>query len=331
MTCPLPHLLDLLHQATDLKLLRHQTADALALLLEAEQLCVDHPQLPRALRGLVAYRMGHLRMRVGGDTDVILEAEQDFHRACHLQPRLEPWVGLYHMAVLGRLTRLELSERSAADIQHRLAVRWVEVLRVQATLDPTAEPDRDDPVVQRGSLNAAEALAYALGLDTSGIEGLGALEHALQGDSPWGFLVVPVLDASHVHLPWELLPDTLAQLRQAQPNALAFLLPSGEVKAALWRPGEDEPRHIGRQHALLLTWMLTGCPGGYERLMRTAFTRNAKHATRRKLLQRCRELLAQATNRPSGSVILRDEHGALRLAPELVILGAVHGESCKQR
>ncbi len=324
---PLSHLLALLHQATDLKLLRHGGPAALDLLTQADALCDEHPELPRTLRGLAAYRMGHLRMRGAGDRQALELAERDFQRACRLGEGLEPWAQLYHLAVLGRLASRPLEPQSAARIQRRLEQRWAGTLRALQRLDPASAPDRDDPIVQRGSLNAAEALAYALGLELSGLEGLGTLEHALHADADWGFLVGPALDMAHVRLPWSTLPVTLRQLREAQPESLAFLLPPGERRALLWHPGKAEHEPISRQQALLLTWVLRGCPGGRGGLERRVYGRPTAAATRRKLLQRTREALARACGGAADAVILRDDRGRLRQAPGLVVHGAVHGES----
>ena len=325
MTRPLPRLLELLHSATDLKLLRHRSEAALALLSQADALCDEHPDLPRSLRGLVAYRMGHLRMRAASDFASLELAEQDFMRARRLGEGLEPWVGLYHLAVLGRLAALTRRPSAAARLRQRLADCWDHVVRTQVQLDPGEVPDRDDPIVQRGSLNAAEALAYALGLDLSGLEGLGALEHALHCELDWGFLAGPDLEGPRVRLPWTMLPATLRQLHEAQPGALSFLLPPGERQAQLWSDPVSPPRLVGRQHALLLAWALTGSEGGRRGLERQAH--GLSPAARRKLLQRTRELLASATGRHHDAVLLWDESERLVPGEGLVLFGAVHGGS----
>jgi hypothetical protein len=61
----LSRVLRLVHQATDLKLLRHRSQTALAQIAQADALCHAHPELPPAIQGLAAYRLGHVRMRQG--------------------------------------------------------------------------------------------------------------------------------------------------------------------------------------------------------------------------------------------------------------------------
>jgi hypothetical protein len=319
---PLPHVLKLVDQATDLKLLRHRSEAALALLSEADALCEIHQELPPALRGLVAYRMGHLRMRQGASLADLLDAEQDFQRACRLGRGLEPWAGLYHLAVLGRLNAM----RPDPSIQQRLAARWQKVLHQQAILDPTLQPDRDDPIVQRGSLNATEALGYALGLDLAGLEGLGSLQHTLNSELDWGHLVGPGLTGAHVRLPWATLTAVLLQIREQQPEALFFTLPAPEQTPLLWSPGNEHPTSIGRKQAGVLAWTIRGSPGGHAGLDTAIYGGTVAATTRRKLIQRTRELLATSTGQIGDGLLLREHDHSLRLAPELVVYGAVKGD-----
>ncbi len=323
---PLPRVLQLVHQATDLKLLRHRARAAIALLAEADALCEAHPTLPRALRGLVAYRMGHLRMRCGGDVQALIAAEQDLQRACRLGEGLQPWASLYHLAVLGRLRALRPDPAIPDSIERRLQARWRDVLHQQALLDPTTAPERDDPIVQRGSLNATEALGYALGLDLEGLEGLGALEHSLQTELDWGVLVGRGLERAHVRLPWVMLTPTLLQLREQQPDCLVFTLPARGHQALLWRPGRDQAEPLGRQHAALITWVLQGCPEGYSGLDLAVYGRRAAAATRRKLVQRARTWLTELVPDEHDAALERVGEQRMALAPGLTIFGAAPGE-----
>ncbi len=325
-TLLLPRVLQLVQQATDLKLLRHRTRAALALLAEADALCEAHPGLPRAIRGLVAYRMGHLRMRSGSDVQALLAAEQDFQRACRLGEGLQPWASLYHLAVLGRLRALRPHPAIPDNIERRLLTRWRDALHQQAIQDPTLEPDRDDPIVQRGSLNATEALAYALGLALEGLEGLGVLGNGLQTELDWGVLVGNGLEEAHVRLPWAMLTPTLMQLREQQPGCLVYTLPARGHSPLLWRPGCDRAESISRQYAALITWVLQGCPQGYGGLDLAVYGKIAAAATRRKLVQRTRDWLTEVVGGEYTAVLERVGEQRLALAPDLTIYGAVHGE-----
>ncbi len=324
---PLSQVLQLLDQATDLKLLRHSSRAALELLTEADELCDAEPDLPRAIRGLVAYRMGHLRMRQGSGVDTLLAADQDFLRACRMGEGLEPWAGLYRLAVLGRLMALAPSPAIPASIQQRLDDQWQEVIRQQAILDPTRVPERDDPIVQRGSFNAAEALAYALGLNLSLMEGLGALPYDLHTGQEWGCLVGLGLETTHARVPWATLTHLLMQLREKQPEALYFSLPAPAHPPLLWRPGQDRPEPLGRRQAQLIGWVLRACPGGTDGLEHAAWGRPVSPATRRKLIQRARETLTAMTGLPGTVALRRGPDDALALAPEIAIYGVIHGES----
>ena len=324
---PLPRVLRLLHRATDLKLLARRTQHALSMLAEADALCDDHPELPRAIQGLVAYRMGHLRMRQAPDVPTLLDAERDFQRACRLGEGLEPWAGLYHLAVLGRLAASRPHADIPDDIQDRLTSRWQQVIQQQSTLDPTQVPDRDDPIVQRGSLNATEALGYALGLPQEDLEGLGSLQHALHLDQDWGVLVGPELTDTHVRLPWEILPTTLHQMRLRHPSAIAFSLPGPGKTPQLWRPHYTLPEPISRQQAALLAWVLQGHPDGTAGLDHRVWGRPVAASTRRKLVQRTRTLLVRILEQPGETLLPRDVTGLPQLAPHVVVYGAVHGEN----
>ena len=323
---PLPRVLKLVHQATDLKLLRHRTRASLALLAEADALCDAHPELPGTIRGLIAYRMGHLRMRGRSDIRALLDAEQDFRRACRLGQSLQPWASLYHLAVLGRLRALRPDPAIPDTIEQRLQTRWQDVLHQQAILDPTLEPERDDPIVQRGSLNTTEALGYALGLDLAGLEGLGSLEHSLHAELDWGVLVGRGLEQAHVRIPWAMLTPTLMQLREQHPDWLVYSLPARGHESLLWRPGQGRAEPISRLHAALITWVLQGCPDGYSGLDHAVYGRASAAATRRKLVQRAREWLAGMTPDTQGAVLERVGEQRLALAPDLTIYGAVHRE-----
>jgi hypothetical protein len=322
----LPRVLQLVHQASDLELLRGHAQAALSLLAEADALCDAHSMLPRAIQGLIAYRVGHLRMRQEPAIPALLDAERNFQRACQLGEGLEPWAGIFHLAVLGRLAAMKNASSVPAFVAQRLARRWEAVIHRQAILDPSEEPDRDDPIVQRGSLEATQALGYALGLDLTAFEGLGSLLHELHLEQGWGFLVGPELADAHVRLPWAMLPTTLGQIRSLQPSAIAFTLPDRAHSALLWRPGCEHPETINRQHASVLTWVLQGRPAGNSGLDHSVWGRHATPDTRRELIQRTRELLADILNKPGETVLPRDLDGLLRIGPEVEIYGAVHGE-----
>jgi len=321
----LAQILDLVTRATDQKLLQGRSQAALSLLAQADTLCQDHPELPPAIQGLVAYRMGHLRMRQGSDVAALLNAQQEFQLACQHGEGLEPWAGLYHLAVLGRLNALRPDPDIPASIQRRLDTQWQDVVHEQANLDPTAAPDRDDPIVQRGSLNATEALAYALGLDPAGLEGQGSLEHSLHLGQDWGFLVGPQLADAQARLPRAMLTPMLMQIRERNPRALCFTLPAPEHTPLLWRPGQEQPEPLGRKRAAVLCWVLQGWPGGNRGLERSVYGRPAA-VTRRKLIQRTRDLLAEVTGHPRDLVLQRDPEDRPQIAPDLEIYGAVHGD-----
>ena len=321
----------LLRQATDLKLMTAQTADALSLASEARALAFMAPRLHEPWPQITAYRRGHLLMRLNRDEDLD-QARDDFEDATRGNI-LGPLPQLYLLAVLHRLRRRGARGSDVRQLDQDIAETFTEatqLTRETAFLDASADSDPDARArLQDNAANLLELAAYFLGQDLRPLEGLRDPYSDLRAGPAW-CLVGRDPRLADVRYTRSLALAELQALGDSRPRSVLFRWPAPPGLPE-WRlsTGADLWQGISHEQARLLTALLTRADGSRLVFVYAAVGEDpggdpGRDARYRKILERTRKALGILTGRSGASVIVAESIGLPpKLPKDLEVFGAV--------
>lgn len=318
----------LLRQATDLKLMAAQTADALKLASEARALAFTAPRLHEPWPQITAYRRGHLLMRLNRDEDLD-QARADFEEATRGNI-LGPLPQLYFLAVQHRLRARGGDLRR---LDQEIAETFAEATRLTretAFLDASADSDPDTRArLQDNGANLLELAAYFLGQDLRPLEGLRDPYSDLRAGPAW-CLVGRHPRLADVRYSRSLALAELQALADSRPRSVLFRWPAPPGSPD-WRlsAGAGVWQGISHEQARLLTALLMRAEGSRLAFVDAAAGEDqggdqGRDARYRKILERTRKALGTLTGRSGASVIVAESIGLPpKLAKDLEVFGAV--------
>lgn len=320
----------LLREATDLKLMAAQTAEALKLASEARALAFSAPRLHEPWPQITAYRCGHLRMRLNRDDDLD-QAREDFEEATRGNI-LGPLPQLYLLAVLHRLRRRGAGS-DLRQLDEEIAETFTEATRLTretAFIDASADSDPDARArLQDNGANLLELAAYFLGQDLRPLEGLRDPYSDLRALPAW-CLVGRDPRLADVRYTRSLALAELQALADSRPRSVLFRWPAPPGSPD-WRlsAGAGVWQGISPEQARLLTALLMRSEGSRLAFVDAAVGEHpggdqGRDARYRKILERTRKALGTLTGRSGASVIVAESIGLPpQLAKDLEVFGAV--------
>lgn len=176
----------LIQQGSSLKMIMHQTEEAILYFKKAEQLAKQTPPLPKIWRAIIYYRLGHLTMRVAkNNVKKLKDAEQYFTITSQISPEshLDTLSKIYRLAALRCLEFV--SNEDHEDIHNKIVrafdktvLAFKKNVNAQDVVNLSKDwKERNKQIInlqlQEGLFNMLELSSYFLGVPYSAIEGLG--------------------------------------------------------------------------------------------------------------------------------------------------------------
>lgn len=306
----------LLTDGASYKIQRAGTDAALGFIRDAYELASKEPRLD-VWAALAAYRLAHLLLR-GSPTQKQLEEIDELFTEAARQPALGPYPRIYRLAVLQRLG----VKRPLIETTFREALNaYEEWTRKHATTDTAGITVT--PNLQTDLFALLDLAGYFLAIDRGPLEGRGARVEDPLRDAQWR-IVGPDPALADVLVSEAFARAELDPLASKLSASCTFVLPPSRDGATIRALG-GEPKPLPHRAARLLAVLLRGHAHDHRALVERVMGGDGESYVTafRQVKRRLVTQLQGLGVTPPAELVVETTGAAPRLAPALVVVGAV--------